>query len=167
MNTPVRVILALLLVSVAACRTTATPAPSSSGTVVAPPPAAPSVESEEILARDEVTTRASVKHILISWGELGPTLNGQQDPRASNRTRAEAGELITSLGARALEGEDFDLLMAEYSEDAGSARSGMSYPVTRDSQLAFMFRRLSLRLEPGEQGVVKTQFGYHLIRRVE
>lgn len=164
-----RAALALSFLATAACQTTGATGPTATAAAPEAPAAAPVpvVESDTILARDEVTAKASVKHILISWGELGPTLNGQQDPRAGDRTREAAGKLIKELQARAEEGEDFELLMAEYSEDAGSARSGMSYPVTRDSQLAFMFRRLSLRLEQGELGIVKTQFGYHLIRRME
>lgn len=169
MSTLLRAALVLTSLALAACSTTGAqaPSPATPGTAGTPAAEAPNVESVEILARDEVTEKASVKHILISWGELGPSLNRQQDPRASDRSRAAAGALITEIAKRAEEGEDFEQLMSEYSEDAGSSQNAMAYPVTRDAQLAFMFRRLALRLEPGEQGVVKTQFGYHLILRVE
>ena len=168
MSMPLRTAFVLVPLVLTACSTTGTQGPTAPATAATPATEeAPKVESEAILAREQVTDEASVKHILISWDALGPTLNGQQDPRASDRSRAEAAKLITELAERSENGEDFESLMAEYSEDGGSARSGVAYPVTREAQLAFMFRRIALRLEPGEQGVVKTNFGYHLVRRVE
>ena len=58
-------------------------------------------------------------------------------------------------------------LMAELSEDPGSAKSGQSYDVTPDAGLVEPFKNLSLRLNKDEVGVVKTQFGIHIIQRVE
>ena len=58
-------------------------------------------------------------------------------------------------------------LFAELSEDEGSAKSGMAYPVTPDAGLVEPFKNLSLRLDVNEVGVVKTDFGVHIIQRVE
>ena len=61
-----------------------------------------------------------------------------------------------------------DLSVAkELSEDPGSAKSGESYEATPTAGLVPPFKNLSLRLNKGEVGVVKTQFGVHIIKRVE
>jgi parvulin-like peptidyl-prolyl isomerase len=124
----------------------------------APPP---EIQSNDVLERDAVTKSAKVKHILISWKELG------KDARAQQRGRAEADKLAVSLLERVRAGEAIEPLMAEFSEDPGSAESGQSYDVAPDAELVFEFKRLSLRLNVGEAGLVLTQFGWHIIKRVE
>jgi parvulin-like peptidyl-prolyl isomerase len=57
--------------------------------------------------------------------------------------------------------------MKELSEDPGSAASGESYDVTPTAGLVPPFKNLSLRLNKNEVGIVKTQFGIHIIQRVE
>jgi len=57
--------------------------------------------------------------------------------------------------------------MTELSEDSGSAKTGISYDVTPDAGLVPPFKNLSLRLKLNEVGVVKTDFGIHIIQRVE
>jgi hypothetical protein len=57
--------------------------------------------------------------------------------------------------------------MQANSEDRGSATNPEGYWVTPDAQLVLDFRRLGLRLEVGETGVVETDFGFHLMIRVE
>ena len=72
-----------------------------------------------------------------------------------------------SLLERARADEAFEPLMAEFSEDPGSAASGESYSVTPDAELVFEFKRMSLRLNVGESGLVLSQYGWHIIKRVE
>jgi hypothetical protein len=57
--------------------------------------------------------------------------------------------------------------MSELSEDPGSAKSGVSYDVTPDAALVKPFLDLSLCLELDEVGVVKSELGIHIIKRVE
>ncbi|HLT30397.1 MAG TPA: peptidylprolyl isomerase [Myxococcaceae bacterium] len=159
--------LALSLPSLIACQTPAQQAPSAAEAVVEREAQGPQIQSDDILAREQQTETASVKHVLISWDALGPTLQGRHDPRAAERTQAEAAALIRDIQQEYEDGADFSTLMALYSEDGGSAKSGRAYDVTRDGDLAFMFKRLSLRLRPGETGIVETPFGYHLILRLE
>jgi parvulin-like peptidyl-prolyl isomerase len=126
----------------------------------------PDHASAEILARDAETNRAMVKHILVSWRELGG--GGRDlDPRAQARSRREADALAKSLLDRVRGGEAIEPLMAQFSEDAGSAKSGEAYEVTPAAQLVFEFKRLGLRLKPGEAAMVRSEFGWHVIKRVE
>jgi parvulin-like peptidyl-prolyl isomerase len=69
--------------------------------------------------------------------------------------------------AKLVKGAKIEPLMAELSEDTANAKSGEPYPVTADASLVAPFKNLSLRLKVGEVGVVKTQFGIHIIKRVE
>ena len=69
--------------------------------------------------------------------------------------------------AKLKKGDKIEPLMAKLSEDPGSAKSGEGYDVTPDAGLVEPFKDLSLRLNVGEVGVVKSQFGIHIIQRVE
>ena len=124
----------------------------------------PEIQSNDILARDARTMKAKVKHILVGWQELG---GDQQDARAAHRSRADADQLAVELLGRVRAGEDIEALMEQYSEDPGSAHTGIAYDVAPDAGLVFEFKRLSLRLDVGEAGLVLTQFGWHIIKRVE
>jgi parvulin-like peptidyl-prolyl isomerase len=128
---------------------------------VAPPPPDP-LTSADILKREPVTQKAKVKHILLGWSEVHA-----EDERGKKRTRAELEKLVKDTVAKLQKGEKIEPLMKSLSEDPGSATSGQSYDVTPDAGLVAPFKDLSLRLKVGEVGVVKTQFGMHIIQRVE
>jgi len=140
------------------------PAPIAAGSD-APGPEA-SVISSEILAREPVANTAQVKHILISWNDLGDAFGGNIDPRAAKRSKPDAEATVRSLLKQLQAGGDFDALMKTTSEDVGSARSGRAFTVTPDAQLVIEFRQLSLRLRPGEVGVCQSDFGFHIIKRI-
>ena len=123
--------------------------------------------SVTILAREPVTDSAEVKHILIGWADLAEAYRGEMDERAAARSRAEADELAMVLLNRLRSGEEIEPLMAEYSEDPGSASTGRAYTATPDAGLVPPFKALSLRLEVGEVGLVMTRYGWHIIKRVE
>jgi parvulin-like peptidyl-prolyl isomerase len=125
-----------------------------------------SVVSADILAREPVANTATVKHILISWSDLAEAFGGHIDPRAAKRSKADAEAEVRSLLKQLQGGADFDALMKAHSEDLGSASSGRAFTVTPDAQLVIEFRQLSLRLNPGEFGVVQSDFGFHIIKRV-
>lgn len=125
---------------------------------------APAIQSNDILGRDARTNRAKVKHILIGWRDPD---RDEQDPRAAARSRAQADQLAQSLLGRVRAGEAIEPLMVEFSEDPGSNSTGEAYEATPDAGLVFPFKRLSLRLDLGEAGLVLSDFGWHVIKRVE
>jgi parvulin-like peptidyl-prolyl isomerase len=127
-----------------------------------PPPAPDPLESADILAREPVTDKAKVKHILLAWKDMRA-----RDPRAQKRDRATLDKLVADTVAKLKGGAKIEPLMKELSEDPGSAASGEGYDVTPDAGLVPPFKALSLRLNVGEVGVVKTDFGFHIIQRVE
>lgn len=123
------------------------------------------VESADILAREPVADTAQIKHILIGWNMSGN--DGRQDKRAAARTKKDAQDLIRNLMEQIKNGADFDALMKQYSEDPGSAMSATAYKVTPDAQLVIEFKQLGLRLKIGEVGVVQSEYGFHIMKRVE
>ena len=129
-------------------------------------PAVSPVVSSDILAREPLANTATVKHILISWRELADSFGGRLDPRAEKRSKADAEAEVRSLVKQLQEGADFEALMKSHSEDTGSAISARAFTVTPDAQLVIEFRQLSLRLNPGEIGVVQSDFGFHIIKRI-
>jgi parvulin-like peptidyl-prolyl isomerase len=127
-----------------------------------PPPPPDPLDSTDILKREPVTQKAKVKHILLGWTEAHTS-----DERGTKRSRADLEKLVKETVAKLNKGEKIEPLMASLSEDPGSAKSGQSYDVTPDAGLVEPFKNLSLRLKVGEVGVVKTQFGIHIIQRTE
>jgi parvulin-like peptidyl-prolyl isomerase len=127
-----------------------------------PPPPPDSLESADILKREPTTKVAKVKHILLGWKEVHA-----DDERGKTRERPALEKLVKETVAKLKGGAKIEALMAELSEDPGSAKSGESYDVTPDAGLVPPFKSLSLRLKVGEVGVVKTDFGIHIIQRVD
>lgn len=128
---------------------------------VSPPPPDP-LETADIRARAPVTAKAKVKHILLGFADLNAG-----DPRGKKRTRAELDALVAKTVAALTKGAKIEPLMKELSEDPGSAAAGTSYDVDPNAGLVAPFKNLSLRLNVGEVGVVKTSFGFHIIQRTE
>jgi parvulin-like peptidyl-prolyl isomerase len=127
-----------------------------------PPPPPDKLESKDILERKETFPKVKVKHILLGWVETNAG-----DPRGAKRTRAELEALVKKTVDGLKKGGKIEPLMKELSEDPGSAASGDGYDVTPDAGLVPPFKELSLRLKMNEVGVVKTDFGIHIIQRVE
>jgi hypothetical protein len=144
-----------------------TPAPTAEAGSAAPvEPGVSPVVSSDILAREPIANTATVKHILISWKDLADAFGGRIDPRAANRSKADAEALVRALVKQLQEGADFDTLMKANSEDLGSANSGRPFTVSPDAQLVIEFRQLSSRLRVGEFGVIQSDFGFHIIKRI-
>jgi foldase protein PrsA len=124
-------------------------------------PQSSSVISSDILSREPVANNAQIKHILIGWKDTD-----SRDPRAEQRSKADAEALVKKLVDELKAGGDFDALMKENSEDPGSV-GGRAYPVSPDAQLVIEFKQLGLRLHVGEVGVVQSDYGFHIMKRVE
>src|SRR5262245_60127141 len=138
----VRLALALLLL--VACGPGSKGGPAMNNRMNSPGPVAQGsdVVSGDILAREPVANHAQVKHILISWKDI----ESASDARAQKRTKQDAEALVKSLVTQLKAGADFDMLMKQHSEDAGSASSGRAYAVSPDAQLVIEFKQLALRL---------------------
>jgi len=164
----IRLLIVVVMFGPAACGPGAKGGPMS-GKLTGNEPATPSspAVSADILAREPLSNTAKVKHILISWKDLEEAFGGHQDPRAQKRSKAEAEAQVKSLVDQLKAGGDFDALMKASSEDLGSAASGTPFTVTPDAQLVIEFRQLSLRLKVNEIGVCQSDYGFHIIKRLQ
>jgi hypothetical protein len=146
------------------------PPPASTGSPPAPfcayASANDGVQSVDILCREPVANRVKARHVLIGWRDLG-SAERPIDPRAAERTQAQAQELAKSLLDKVRAGEPIVPLMAQYSEDPGSSETGRTYDISPDAPLVSGFKSLSMRLNVGEAGIVQSSFGYHVIQRTE
>jgi len=131
-----------------------------------PPPPPDPLESADILKRDPDKGTVHVQHVLIGWKDAPAVKSGRGDPRSKERSKADADKLATDIFARVKKGEDMTKLMKEFSEDPGSKDNGRAYPVSPDAPMVEPFKNLSLRLKEGEAGLVKSPFGWHVIKRV-
>ena len=118
--------------------------------------------------------RVKVQHILISFAGSIPK------PEVI-RTQAEAEELALQLFERARNGEDFDALVEEYTDDVYPGIYAMTNQgVTPDSAaqefpragMVKAFGDVSFSLEVGEIGMTKfdpetSRYGWHIIKRLE
>ena len=99
--------------------------------------------------------KASVKHILIST-EATETEEGAEP--------VDKKALAEEVLARAQNGEDFDALIAEFNEDPGATEAG--YTFTKGTMVP-EFEDAAFALKIGEMsGLVETQYGYHIIKRI-
>jgi len=157
----------LLTTALAGCGPTGMSGPSMNNRMGSAEVASATVESTAILDREPRANRTRVKHILIGWKDKAGAYNGGMDPAAAGRTKRDAEHQVRQLLSQLEAGADFDTLMRAHSEDKGSARDARAYDVTPDAQLVIEFRQLGLRLDVGEVGVVESDFGFHIIKRIE
>lgn len=144
---PISSVLAHVWVVLAlACGSGSPDGSTTSGKVAQEEPASPDAASAEIMARDADTNHAVVKHIVIP---------------------ADQKALALDLLRRVRAGEAIEPLMKQHSKDPGSADSGESYEVRPDSELVFEFKRMGLRLRVGEVGLIASNFGWHVMKRIE
>lgn len=100
--------------------------------------------------REEFATpeQVRVRHILIS------------------SQREEAARIAKDLYDRVREGEDFCALVRNSTDDRGSLETCGEYTFSRGFMVA-PFEEASFEMEEGEVRLVQTQFGYHVIEKLE
>lgn len=115
-------------------------------------------KKEEIKAEKQV----KVSHILISF------VGADSASASITRTDEEAEELAKEVKVKLESGEDFSATAKEFSDDNSNKETSgiLSTPVTGDGTYVYDFEQAALALEEQEQlsEIVKTQFGYHIIK---
>ncbi|MBA3503535.1 MAG: peptidyl-prolyl cis-trans isomerase [Myxococcota bacterium] len=161
---------ALALALLVACGPGVKGGPSMNNKIGGEEPEKPTspVVSASILAKEPAANKVEVKHILIGWKSVGRD-GKPADKRAMDREKTDAETVVKTLvGQLSAKTADFDTLMKAHSEDPGSAKNATPYSIAYDDMnFDSDFRRLSIRLIVDEIGVVETQFGFHIIKRVQ
>jgi peptidyl-prolyl cis-trans isomerase SurA len=100
---------------------------------------------------DQVVTQTKARHILVKPSEI--------------MTDDQARDLVASLRARALAGEDFGDLARQYSQDIGSAQEGGELGWTTPGQMVPAFEAAMAATAVDQiSEPVKTQFGWHIVK---
>lgn len=95
------------------------------------------------------------QHVLISTQGL------------SDKEKAQKKELAQQVYEFARQGMDFEKLIETYGEDPGMEYSPEGYLFTK-GEMVKEFEDIAFNLKVGKiSGVVETQYGYHIIKRVE
>lgn len=103
-------------------------------------------------------------HILIT-PDVDSDATDEEKEKAENKAKKEAERIIKKLD----EGEDFAKLAEEYSDDEATAKNGgdLDYFNTDDMDENFMDAVKKLDNDEYTKEPVKTQYGYHIILKVD
>jgi peptidyl-prolyl cis-trans isomerase D len=102
---------------------------------------------------------AKVRHILIGTVQRDPQ-SGQSYPK---RADTAAKQLADSVFALIAAGQNFDSLVTKFSDDEGSKAKGGVYESVYSGQMVAPFNDFIFTHGIGERGIVKTEFGYHIV----
>jgi len=115
------------------------------------------VDDEELTAYYEENKESfdynTVRHILILC---------ERD--AEDDVVAEKSKMAQDVLDKVNNGDDFDTLALEYSEDTGSQNTGGVYEVTQTSDYVPEFKEWTFTHKAGDTGIVRTDHGFHVMR---
>jgi hypothetical protein len=122
-----------------------------------------SLTSQQVDSAYEAGQLRIFQHILFRV----PPSGGPNDSAATRRTDAEKRRQANQMLSQArTAGAGFAQLASRYSDDPGSKVAGGSLGLSTRGQFVPQFEDAAWQLAPGAVSpVVKTQFGYHIIRR--
>ena len=89
-------------------------------------------------------------------------------PKMSENQINKLTDRLNTFRKRVLNGEDFKVLAALYSDDPGSANNGGEIGFVSRGTFVPEFEKVAFRLKKDEVSeIVKTNFGYHIIQLIE
>jgi hypothetical protein len=139
------------------------PAAPTPAAAPAPQPAAapPTPTPRPAPDRNTNVTRIRASHILIGW-------KGSRRVQAT-RSQDEAQKMAEQLLGRVRGGGmDFAEAAKKYSDDPSAKKSGGDLGLFDRNTMAPEFTKAAFDLQVGQiSNVVKTEFGYHIIKRTE
>ncbi len=120
-------------------------------------PDAKVVDSLVLLTYDRLREEVNASHILV-----------RLDPGASSDDTIAAYQKIVDIRERALRGEDFGALAAEFSEEPGAKTTRGNLGFFTALQMVFPFEQAAY-LTPvgGISEPVRTRFGYHVVKVID
>ncbi len=119
------------------------------------------ISDEAAIAHIKDSGKVSAKHILFM------TVDPQTQEPLSEEEKAAKKQQAEDTLRRLQAGEDFDTLMNQLSEDTGLAQYPNGYTFGEGEMVA-PFEEAAFALEEGQlSGIVESNFGYHIIKRVQ
>ncbi len=119
--------------------------------------------SEENIVNDFRRRFIKVQHILIS---TQPETDSAGNPN-TGKSDSEAQYIAKDIISQLENGEDFDVLIERYNEDPGMSKG--NYYIFTDGEMVAEFEDAAKKLKVGEftKEAVKTNYGYHIIKKYE
>jgi len=134
--------------SAASAPPAASTAPATSATLPRRGPG----EAKKIVAR----------HVLVQW--MGCKRADTNIVRTKEQARSVAQEVLRRLKA----GEDFAKIVIDFSDEPNAGQRGGSLPPFGRGAMDKAFEDAAFSLMPGElSGIVESEFGFHVIQRLE
>lgn len=111
----------------------------------------------------KVPERVHVRHILVKTPTPGP--DGKVDQKAVDAAKAKAEDLLKQVKS----GGNFEELAKKNSDDPGSGAKGGELPTFQHGAMVPEFEQAAFGLQTKGQlsGLVKSQFGYHIIQLID
>lgn len=113
----------------------------------------------KVLGTRPIPDTVNIRHILIGLSTQDPQ-TGQQ---IQLRDTATAKKLADSVALAIASGANFDSMVVRFSTDPGSLNTGGVYEDVPSGQMVPEFNDFIFSNPVGSRGVVKTDFGYHII----
>jgi foldase protein PrsA len=104
--------------------------------------------------------QVTVKHVLLLTQDQ--TTGQPMDQAKIDEKKKLADEIL----AKAKAGENFEALVKQYSEDPGSKEKGGEYTFGK-GQMVPEFENWAFTAKDGDYGVVKTTYGYHVMKFIK
>jgi parvulin-like peptidyl-prolyl isomerase len=104
--------------------------------------------------------KSKVRQVLISWKGKSTRVT----PKDPERTREQALALVEEIIGKARADSEVMELQRQYNEDTVQDNT---YDVTDVSNFVKPFKRLAADLKVGEVGYCESQFGFHILKRIE
>ncbi|APR84711.1 Survival protein SurA precursor (Peptidyl-prolyl cis-trans isomerase SurA) [Minicystis rosea] len=106
--------------------------------------------------------KITAKHVLVKYKGT------KKVDEKITRTRAEACLRAIEARDKVRNGDDFDVVVKDYSDEAGAATRNGSIGAVERKDLAKPFADAAFELKPNQlSDVVETEFGFHVILRTE
>jgi peptidyl-prolyl cis-trans isomerase D len=106
-------------------------------------------------AQYHVPEQATVRHILL--------MTQGKPPADDAKIKAQAEDVMNQIKSGKAKFED---MVVKYTEDGGSKDKGGKYTVQRNGQMVKEFEDAAFTQKPGDLGLVKTSYGYHIVQVV-
>ncbi|MEZ4293876.1 MAG: peptidylprolyl isomerase [Polyangiaceae bacterium] len=163
---PSALIALIALTAATGCASLATsPDWTGGGLATLAPARAAEVEAAETAERERIARQpkeVGARHILVMHKK------SREKPESVTRTRDEALARAKECLLRVRSGEDWAKLVAEYSDEPGSAERAGELGVFGRGQMVKSFSEAAFDLRIGQVSeVVETPYGFHIIQRTQ
>ncbi len=113
----------------------------------------------------DTSTYKNVRHILIKGSDASGTASSDSDSRTDAEAKALAQQIYDEWKSGEASENSFAELAKKYTEDPGSKDNGGLYENVYEGQMVDTFNDWTFdpTRKGGDSGIVKTQYGYHIM----